>query len=142
MAKFKFKYETIKRIKERQEDRIKNELSELESRINLLLEKKDSIIEEMNEFRLQMNGRLTSIEIKFSKDFERSALNHIKEIDANIIKIQLEKEQKMSELIEKKQECKVFSNLKEKHLSSFLFEENKRDIDKMNEIAIRKYARG
>lgn len=114
----------------------------MESRINLLLERKEAVIKEMNEFRLQMNGRLSSAEIKFSKDYERSALNHIKEIDSNILKLQLEKEKKMAELIEKKQECKVFSNLKEKHLSNFIFEENKRDIDKMNEIAIRKYARG
>ncbi|HEX2960369.1 MAG TPA: flagellar FliJ family protein [Ignavibacteriales bacterium] len=143
MAKFRYKFESIKKIKETFEKKIQKEISlidlEIEKQNGLL----ESLAEEKNKSRNSLSGRsfIKISELQFQGEVqnllglrEKKILNEI----ANLRKI---KETRMLELEQKTKEHKIFETLEEKHYEDFLLVQNQIEQKEIDEIASKKFAR-
>lgn len=142
MAKFNFKFETIKRIKDKLKSKAQKELSE----VNLKIEQKISKIEETKRELLENKQMLRQGGMKVSElhFYERHGIyldGKIKKMIAELKNLEEEKEKKLNELVVKTQESKMFELLKEKHLAKYNEEQLKEENTFLDELAIQKSGR-
>lgn len=143
MAKFKYKFESVKKIKKIIEKKTQKELMVIEADI----QRTKQAIVEVNTIKDESKNNtyskvhLTINEIKFQQSYERY-------LDEKIVKLKMElgehekrKVEKLKELAEKSKEHTVFEKLKEKHYENFLLEENRREQIEIDEIASIRYNR-
>lgn len=142
MSKFIFKFDQIIRIKEVLEKKILKEISLIEREIqnsvirkNLLTDKKRNLFESIT------SGQIRIIEFKSGIAHIKTIEKEISNIEKKIKELEHRKDQKQSELIQKKKELKTFETLKENKLEEFLFESNREELKQMNEIAISNFIR-
>ena len=144
MAKFKYKFEAIKKIKERMEKKVQKEVAIIE----LEIEKKETEIRELNK---QIRNEKTKVlnrksmkgsELHFYSMYENFLINRIDEIKAELIIKKEERSKKIKELEEKIKETKIFEKLKEKHLQEFIIEQDKLEQLELDEIAVKEFIKG
>jgi len=144
MAKFKYKFEAIKKIKERMEKKVQKEVAIIE----LEIEKKETEIKELNkQIRNEKNKVLNRksmrvSELHFYSMYENFLINRIDEIKAELIIKKEERSKKIKELEEKIKETKIFEKLKEKHLQEFIIEQDKLEQLELDEIAVKEFIKG
>ena len=142
MAKFKFKYDPIKRVKEQLEKKVQKEIAELNDRIENNKIKITSIENEMNLKKQKFKKGAKASELQFQKNYETYMLGLIETIKVKINELVKQKNKKLLELIEKTKEKKMFVKLEEKHLEKFNKEENKLEAARIDEVASQSFTRG
>jgi len=143
MAKFKYKFETIKKIKETMEKKTQKELSLIELEIskaneaikNLLVSKK------LHKAKLTNNGTVKVSMLHYLQNYELLIDKKIETLQMHITELQKSKEKKIAELAQRTKEAKMFEKLKEKHYLDFLNEQKKIDQIEIDEIASKKFVR-
>ncbi len=142
MAKFDFKFETIKRIKDKLKSKAQKELAEINLKIDQKKVKIDEARRELYETKqmLRKDGGKVS-ELHY---YERHGIylnGKITKMIADIEKLEIEKQKRLDELVVKTQESKMFELLKDKHLQVYNEEELKKDNAFLDELAIQKSGR-
>ena len=140
MSKFKFKYDSIKKIKELLEKKVQKELALLDLEIEWNISECEKLIQERKEnLKNRKNNKVS--ELNAVENYKKSLDKKIEIIQRQIVSLKKKKEEKLKELIEKSKEHKIFQTLEDLHLEDFKYEENLNDENKINEIATQKFIR-
>ncbi|MEE9430540.1 MAG: flagellar export protein FliJ [Melioribacteraceae bacterium] len=144
MAKFKYRFESIKEIKKRYEKKVQKEVAV----IDLEIKKREQQIIELHEksknekIKILEKGTKKVSELHFFSMYDNYIMNEIDNVKQEIEIKKIEKEKKIIELAEKTKETKIFEKLEEKHFEEFKIEENKKEQLELDEIAVTKFIKG
>ncbi len=142
MPKFKYKFESIKKIKENLEKKAQKEVAVIDAEIAVCRSEFDELNAE--EGRSRKNFKMSGIsagELKFKKNYEIT-LKKKKEAVLEKIKILEEKKKrKVAELIQKTKEHKIFESLEETYHENYNIEQNRIELGQIDEIATQKFIR-
>ena len=143
MAKFKYKFEAIKSIKERFEKIVQKELAVIYLEIERLEGEVKLLKDELKETKIKklQNHSTTINELQFYTKYENYCERKIKLFKKEIEKKNIEKEKKLKELVIKSKETKTFEKLKEKHLQEFIKTQEKLEQIELDEIAVKEFNR-
>lgn len=143
--KFNFKLQGVLRLKELKEQEAKNKLGSLLKEINLHMEKIDQLREEIRFYfsEYEKNETMKSSNIlqglrTYMPDFLTSHYEKIRSCQEKIMDLEKIKSELILNLNKAKGEVKIFSEMKEKKLQEFKFQENKKMEQELEEIFISK----
>ncbi|HPN36888.1 MAG TPA: flagellar FliJ family protein [Melioribacteraceae bacterium] len=140
MAKFNYKFDTIKKVKQIVEKKVQKEVSvielEIEKRKLEIKELEDEKFKTINEFKIKKSLKVS--EIQFVNNFEKLIDEKIAAIKNEILGLEKSKQKKMEELTQKSKETKMFEKLEEKHLQQFIVEQNRLEQIEIDDIATKK----
>ncbi len=144
MAKFNYKFETIKKVKQIVEKKAQKELSIIELEIEKRKKQINALITEKNEtLTIYKSKRSLKVsEIQFVNNFEKVIEEQIAAIEQDIKNLEIVRKKKTEELTQKSKETKMFEKLEEKHLHEYTLEENKLEQKEIDDIATKKFTRG
>ncbi len=143
MSKFSYKFESIKKVKESLEKKAQKEVAEIDLLIEKQRQEYNNIVEEGKNSQSDFSyKKMHASELQFIKAYEADIKEQLLLIKQKIEQLEKNKDEKMNELIQKTKEHKMFEILKESHHERFIVEENKVDMDSLNEMATQKYIRG
>ena len=142
MAKFNYKFETVKRIKEKLKSKAQKELSE----VNLKIEQKKKKMEEtktemLENKHLLLQGNCKMVELHY---YERHGIflkGQLDKLTGELGRLEKEKTKKLKTLVDKSKEAKIFEMLEAKHLEKFNEEQMKLENTFLDELAIQKAGR-
>lgn len=144
MAKFNYKFDSVRRIKHAIEKKAQKELSE----INIEIERAKKKIFELELERKKMKEEVLSkknvkiAELKFYENFEKNINEKKETIEFEISELEKRKKLKQEELVERAKETKMFDKLEIKHYNEFVKEQNKLEQIELDDIATKKFVRG
>lgn len=143
MAKFRYKFEAIKKIKENLEKKVQKEISVIDLEINRLSNKRLDVLNQKARARQECFSKnsFRVFELKFQEQLEQVLETEAEKISLSIRELEENRKVKVAELTEKSRENKIFETLKEKHYEDFLFEENQIEQKEIDEIASKQYSR-
>jgi flagellar FliJ protein len=140
MAKFNYKFETIKKVKQIVEKKVQKEISvielEIEKRKVEIKELEAEKIKTLEELRSKKSLKIS--ELQFANNFEKLMDEKIEAIKNEILGLEKTKQKKLEELTQKSKETKMFEKLEEKHLQQFIIEQNKLEQIEIDDIATKK----
>lgn len=143
MAKFAYKFETIKRVKETLEKKVQKELALLEIEINNKNKSLLEVIEEkkisQSEFEKRRNVKAADLQFHDHEEYllELKAQKIILEVN----ELEQKKKTKIDELEQKTKEHKMLEVLEEKHYEDFQYDQNHIEQKELDEIATKKFVR-
>lgn len=140
MAKYKFKFESIVKVKEMLEKKIQVEISGINKEIDDLRFDMKNLLDENKRVSLQMSEKSIRVsDFQSIKMYSSQLLKQIEILERKIEECRKRKEEKQKELIERKKEIKAFEIMKESDYENFLVEERKTELKALNEVAIRNF---
>ncbi len=142
MSNFKYKFESIKKIKKTQEKTVQRDIAVLDLEISELKRKIEVIKEEKAQLRTNSLQIKRVSELQHLNSYEKLLDEKIEEILLEMQSVEKEKEYKMQELIKKSKEVKTFEALEEKHIENYRLEQNKIEQKETDEIAKNKHKSG
>lgn len=144
MAKFLYKFRTVKKIKEILEKQAQKELAETQAKIDLVLLEIEQVKELKTKSKAdkEKSGKVKISDLQFMENFTSSLDDRIKALYQEVDNLNKVKEQKIQKLIERAKDSKVFQKLEEKYKEEFLIELNRLEQKEMDEIALRKFSKG
>ena len=140
MAKFNYKFDTIKKVKQIVEKKVQKEVAVIE----LEIEKRRNEIKELELEKLKTVGELKNrkslkiSEIQFVNNFEKLIEEKISNIKNENLGLEKSRQKKMEELTQKAKETKMFEKLEEQHLKQFIIEQNRLEQIEIDDIATKK----
>lgn len=141
MSKFVYKFETVKKVKERLEKKVQRELAMIEAQIENCKNDLNTLLEEELMNRSTGKRRTKISELNFNKGYELYMEKRKNIVLQKINELNKQKENKINELIQKSKEHKIFDSLEEKHREVYHQEQNKDELGKLDEIAIQRFLR-
>lgn len=143
MAKFKYKYGSIKNIKERLKTKAQREVYLVDTKINKVKQDIDNLRMKLSETKQDTlnSGNLKSSELQFITNYERFVYESISQKEEELVQLNKERNKKLEELAEKSKEVKIFNMLEEKEYENYLIEENRREQKEIDEIAAKKFVK-
>ncbi len=114
---------------------IDREIENSEAKKKALLDKKSELFETIT------SGQIKVYEFKSARMHIRNLEKDVHNIEKKILELKQRREQKHTELIQKKKELKIFETLKENKQEEFFFENNREELKQMDEIAISNFIR-
>jgi flagellar FliJ protein len=140
MGKFKFRFDSIIRIKEILEKRIQEEIAVIDREIVDLKNQLKIIFDERMRIQKNMLERpLKAVEFQSAKMYDSILEKQIQAVQKKIKLVVKKRQEKQNELVEKRKEQKVFETLKENQLQEFNIEDRRMELKETNEIGIRNY---
>lgn len=142
MAKFIYKFEAIKKIKESLEKKAQKEVAIIDLDIEKKKNERDEIMAKEKDSRRSLGKKAVSVgELQFIKNYELFLKNKRAEIQKDIEKLNTRREIKMNELVQKSKEHKIFNKLEEKHFMNFHREQEDLELSFIDELATQKFVR-
>lgn len=142
MKKFNYKFDSILKVKESFKKQAMKEVALIGKAIEEKTEKKESLIKELNECKLNSNKTLMKIsELQFIESHIYFLTKKIQFVDSELYRLRLQLKMKQAELLEKTKESKVFQLMKEAKYISHKYEENQEEMKMLDELAIQKASR-
>lgn len=142
MSKFVYKFHAIQQVKEILQKKVQKEIAIIELEIEGLKNQFDIISEEALESKRSFTKKEVSVgEIKFRKNYELCLERKKTMILENIEKLNKKKEIKLSELVQKSKEQKIFDSLEEVYHDNFNKEQNRSELKFIDELATQKFIR-
>ena len=142
MAKFHYKFESIKKVKEALEKKAQKEVAVIDLEIKKLEEEYKKLTElELKSKREFVKVQVSVGELQFMKGYELFLQKQREVITGKINKLNEKRKIKLEELVHRSKEHKIFDLLEEHHLAAFNSEQNKLELDQINEIATQKFVR-
>ena len=137
MKKFKFRYESVLKMRLDKEDRLKNDLAKLVQQRQLVLDKIESLKKNLETYSSWIQEGLSSgrqmdyHEIDQGKQYYRK---HIQNLTLELHQLEAEIEEAKRILVEAMKERKVMETLKENDFKKYIEEFNKADAKVIEEI--------
>ncbi|NWF90387.1 MAG: flagellar export protein FliJ [Ignavibacteriaceae bacterium] len=142
MAKFNFRFNSVKKVKEALEKKAQKELAQIDLFISQHEQLKQKLIEEVNSIRMSVyDKKISASELRFLSQYKNSLHHKIDENDKEINKLKVKKSEKVEEVIQKTIEKKMMTKLEEKHIEEFNITENRNELKNFDELAVQKFAR-
>ncbi len=142
MAKFIYKFEAIKHVKESLEKKAQKEVALIQLEIDKLQKEHDKLLNEETLSRKNLLPKeMLVADIKFKKNYEMFLYKKRMAIIEDINKLKAEKEKKLSELLQKSKEHKIFDTLEETMHENFNQQEKQKEKIFIDELASQKFVR-
>lgn len=142
MAKFHYKFESIKKVKEALEKKAQKEIAVIDIEIKKLEDEYKKLMEEELKSRQSFIKTGVSVgDIKFKKGYELSLQHQRRTITEKINALNEKRKVKLQELVKRSKEHKIFNILEENYHEAFIMEQNKIDLNNIDEIATQKFVR-
>ncbi|HPI36419.1 MAG TPA: flagellar export protein FliJ [Ignavibacteriaceae bacterium] len=137
MAKFKFKFDSVNKVKQNLEKKVKRELAIVNMEINNISLEIEQLYKEKEKVRQGAfnNSRIRANELQAQLNYENFVDELIKSKKEKKAEKEIEKGKIIEELAMKKKEVKIFDSLKDKHYQNYLVEENKAELSLLDDIA-------
>jgi flagellar export protein FliJ len=142
MSKFRFKFESVKKVKETFEKKAQKELAQIDLFISKHQELKQKLENEINDLRNSAyKKRMNISELQFLGGYD-TVLKQQVEMQSEVIN-QLEKkrEKKIEEVVVKSKEKKILNQLEETHRENFYKEINISEMKIYDEIGVQNFNR-
>jgi flagellar FliJ protein len=143
MAKFKYKFESVKKIKETIEKKVQKEISIIDLEIDEVNNSFRDILAEKEAFRksIEVKTCLKASELQFHDDAEYLLDLQLEKLLDELNQLRLKRENKILELAQKTKEHKIFEYLEERHYEEYLMDQNQIEQKEIDEIATKKFAK-
>ncbi len=142
MKKFNYKFESILKVKESFKKQAMKEVAEVGKQIEEKIVKKEQLISDLTECKQSSTKKTMKIsELQFIESHVYFLTKKIQFIDSELARLKLVLKMKQDKLIEKSKESKIFHKLKESKLLKYKREENKEELQMLDELAIQKSSR-
>lgn len=141
MSKFKFKLEPIKKVKENLESKVKREIALLNSRISEKNSEREKLIQELDSIRNYNLQRISSFEMQFIQNYKITLMSKIKDIEKEMIELEVQKENKIKQLQIYAKERKIIEQFEDLKKNEFEKEVNKIEMKAFDELAIQNFMR-
>lgn len=142
MSKFKFKFSTISKIKDKLKTKAQKELAQINIKIDA---KKDRIEKTRQELvdnkKVLSTGKYKVAELHY---YERHGVfleGKLKQLKRELDTLMLARQNKLNELLVKTKEQKMFDLLEKKHFEKYTMDELKKENMMLDELAIQKMGR-
>jgi flagellar FliJ protein len=114
MPKFKFRFDSVKKVKEAFEKKAQKELAQIDLHIEQHEIIKVKLINELSYLHKPSDQKRIAIsELKFISQYKNSLVNRIEEKDKEIIKLKMKRQEKVNEVVQKSKEKKInFENFR------------------------------
>ncbi len=140
MSKFKFKFETVKKVKESFEKKAQKELAQIDLIITKHNEIKNKLIDEINSLRNSAYKKKMNIaELQFLGGYDHVLRQQIDMQDEVISQLEKKREKKIEEVAIKSKEKKILCQLEETHKVNFFRDINVTELKNFDEIAVQNY---
>lgn len=141
MAKFKYKFDTIKGIKQRLEKKTQKELAVIDLDIannNKKIFDLAILLKEQKKKKLEKKSK-TIKEYHFDEKYESYLVDQMELIRKYVADKKIERNKKLKELVKKTKETKIFQKLEEKHFTDFVKTQEKLEQKEMDEFAVKEF---
>jgi flagellar protein FliJ len=140
MAKFHFKYDSVKKVKDLQEKKIQKEIALIDIEIDKNILECEKLISEIeNNMKNRVGSKIS--QLKAVEDYSKVLKRKTEAVQKRINDLEIQKEKKLLELVSKSKENKIFQALEETYFENYKYEENLKDENIINEIATQKFIR-
>ncbi|MCK9210205.1 MAG: flagellar export protein FliJ [Ignavibacteriaceae bacterium] len=141
MSKFNYKFETVRKIKESLEKKAQKEVAEIDLAIGKLKTELQSVLVEEEEHRKKFSTNIRISDLKAQKGYLVSLKKKMENIQLQINALNIQREKKVTELIQKSKEHKIFDSLEDIYRDQFNEEEKRLDMVQVNETATQRFVR-
>jgi flagellar export protein FliJ len=142
MQKFKFRLDSVKRVKEAFEKKAQKELAQIDLFIKKHEELKNKLVLEVNVLRNSgYNKKISVGELQFIGGYDTVLRNQIETEDRELNELARKRESKVNEVIIKTKEKKMLVQLEETHREKYERELVKSESKQFDEIAVRNFAK-
>lgn len=143
MANFKFKFESVKKVKEAFEKKAQKELAQIDLIIRKHQEIKEKLTIEINNLRKQAyKHKMNIAELRFIGDYNNVLKKQLDMESEVIISLENKRMKKIEEVAAKSKEKKMMDQLEENYKFNFTKDVNANELKTMDEIAVQNFNKG
>ncbi|HMN22851.1 MAG: flagellar FliJ family protein [Ignavibacteriaceae bacterium] len=140
MSKFRFKFESVKKVKETFEKKAQKELAQ----IDLIIEKhnilRQKLEDEINDLRNSAyKKRMNISELQFLGGYDTVLKQQVQMQSEVIMQLEKKREKKIEEVVIKTKEKKILNQLEETYRENFYKDINMSELKNFDEIAVQNF---
>ncbi|MBK7229959.1 MAG: flagellar FliJ family protein [Ignavibacteriales bacterium] len=140
MSNFKFKFESVRKVKETFEKKAQKELAQIDLFITKHQALKQKLIDEINDLRNSAYKKKMNVaELKFIGGYDTVLRQQIDMQNEVIIQLEKKREKKIEEVVVKTKEKKMLNQLEETHKENFNRETNALELKFFDEVAVQNF---
>ena len=140
MSNFKFKFESVRKVKETFEKKAQKELAQIDLFITKHQALKQKLIDEINDLRNSAYKKKMNVaELKFIGGYDTVLRQQIDMQNEVIIQLEKKREKKIEEVVVKTKEKKMLNQLEETHKDNFNRETNALELKFFDEVAVQNF---
>jgi flagellar export protein FliJ len=142
MQKFKFKLDSVKKVKEAFEKKAQRELAQIDLFIKKHEQLKNKLIDEVNTIRNSTyRNRMRAGDLQFIGGYGNVLRHQIEIEDQELLQLEKQREFKVKEVVIKTKEKKMLAQLEETHREKYEKELLKNELKQFDEIAVRNFVK-
>jgi len=140
MPNFKFKFESVRKVKETFEKKAQKELAQIDLFITKHEQLKKNLIEEISQLRNSTYRKNMNIaELQFIGGYDKVLRQQIDMQTEVIGQLEKKREKKIEEVVVKTKEKKILNQLEETHKKNFNKEANSVEMKFFDEVAVQNF---
>ena len=140
MSKFRFKFESVKNVKEAFEKKVQKELAQIDLFITKHQQLREKLTDEINSLRNSAyKKRMNIAELQFLGGYDNVLRQQVEMQTEVIIQLEKKREKKIEEVVVKTKEKKILSQLEETHREKFYRDINVTELKNFEEIAVQNF---
>ena len=140
MSKFKFRFESVRKVKEAFEKKAQKELAQIDLFITKHQEIREKLVDEINGLRNSAYKKKMNIaELQFLGGYDNVLKQQIEMQSEVITQLEKKREKKIEEVIVKTKEKKILNQLEDSHREKFYKDINVIEMKNFDEIAVQNY---
>jgi flagellar FliJ protein len=140
MSKFRFKFESVKNVKEAFEKKVQKELAQIDLFITKHQQLREKLTDEINSLRNSAyKKRMNIAELQFLGGYDNVLRQQVEMQTEVIIQLEKKREKKIEEVVVKTKEKKILSQLEETHREKFYRDINVTELKNFDEIAVQNF---
>ncbi len=140
MSKFKFKFESVRKVKEAFEIKAQKELAQIDLFITKHQELREKLIDEINGLRNSAYKKKMNVaELQFLGGYDQVLRQQLDMQSEVIMKLEKKREKKVEEVVAKTKEKKILNQLEDTHREKFYKDINVTEMKNFDEIAVQNF---
>lgn len=140
MSKFKFRFESVKSVKEAFEKKAQKELAQIDIFITKHQDLRNKLVEEVNSLRNSAYKKKMNVaELQFIGGYDQVLKQQIDMQTEVITQFEKKREKKIEEVVVKTKEKKILNQLESTHRGNFYRDINMTELKNFDEIAVQNF---
>lgn len=140
MSKFRFKFESVKKVKEAFEKKAQKELAQIDLIIVKHMDLKQKLVDEINDLRNSAYKKKMNIsELQFLGGYDTVLKQQLQMQSEVITQLENKREKKIEEVVIKTKEKKILNQLEETYRENFYKDNNMSELKNFDEIAVQNF---
>lgn len=140
MSKFRFKFDSVKKVKEAFEKKAQKELAQLDLVIAKHQDLKQKLVDEINDLRnTAYKKKMNVSELQFIGGYDTVLKQQVEMQSEVISQLEKKREKKIEEVVIKTKEKKILAQLEESYRENFYKDINVGELKNFDEIAVQNF---